>query len=89
MRAGCPGYEKQIETKEEFDHSCSICFSPLHNSEKFCSQECAWKNSRKVKWPSKERLERLMKTKTWTAIGKKYGVSCNAVRKWARKYGLL
>jgi uncharacterized protein YjcR len=26
---------------------------------------------------------------SWVDIGKKYGVSCNAVRKWARKYGLI
>jgi len=26
---------------------------------------------------------------SWVAIGRKYSVSDNAVKKWARKYGLL
>ncbi len=33
----------------------------------------------------KEDIENL----SWVAIGKKYGVSDNAVRKWAKKYGIL
>ncbi len=30
-----------------------------------------------------------MKTLSWSAIGRKYSVSCNTIRKWARKYKLL
>jgi hypothetical protein len=26
---------------------------------------------------------------TWTAVGRKYGVSDRAVRKWAKQYGIL
>ena len=47
-------------------------------------------NKRKVIRPSKEELEiLLLKNKNWCAIGRQYGVSDNAVRKWARWYGLL
>jgi len=30
----------------------------------------------------------MIDTMSWTAIGKKYGVSDNAVKKWARKYDI-
>ena len=45
--------------------------------------------SRKVERPTKEQLAEDIINLSWTAIGKKYGVSDNATRKWARKYGLL
>jgi len=45
---------------------------------------------RKVERPSKEHLKELLDIhKNWTYIGKKYGVSDNAVRKWARSYTLI
>jgi len=44
---------------------------------------------RKVKnRPSKEELEKLISGNNWSAIGRMYGVSDNAVRKWARNYGI-
>lgn len=46
-------------------------------------------DSRKVVWPSKEELAKLIEELPWTKIGKMFGVTDNAVRKWARKYGLL
>jgi 5-methylcytosine-specific restriction endonuclease McrA len=45
--------------------------------------------ARKVVWPTVEDLKDDISKLSWVAIGKKYGVSDNAVRKWARKYGLL
>ncbi len=43
---------------------------------------------RKVVRPEKEELEQMIKNMTWTAIGKEHGVSDNAVRKWAKAYGI-
>lgn len=43
---------------------------------------------RKTSWPSKEELSELIKTVPLTTIGKKFGVSDNAVRKWCKFYGL-
>jgi hypothetical protein len=46
--------------------------------------------SRKVvNRPSKEELQEMLSLMSWCAIGRKYKVSDNAVRKWARAYGLL
>lgn len=39
--------------------------------------------------PSKEQLAQEIDSMSFIALGKKYGVSDNAVRKWAKAYGLL
>lgn len=44
---------------------------------------------RKVKRPSKEILEQLIADMPMSSIAKKYGVSDNSVRKWAKSYGIL
>jgi hypothetical protein len=41
---------------------------------------------RKVERPTKEELEVLLSSKSWVEIGRTFGVSDNAVRKWARRY---
>lgn len=43
---------------------------------------------RKVERPSKEKLEELIINNPMTTIGKMYGVSDNAIRKWAKSYGI-
>lgn len=43
----------------------------------------------KVERPNKEELAVLMSVGSFSSIGRKYGVSDNAVRKWAKAYGLL
>jgi len=39
---------------------------------------------KKVEWPSPEQLLEDIRLLSWVAIGNKYGVSDNAVRKWAK-----
>ena len=43
---------------------------------------------RKVERPSKEELSQLLLESSFSAIGRTYGVSDNAVRKWCKSYGL-
>ena len=50
--------------------------------------ECANKLKRKVERPSKEKLSQLLQESNFSAIGRTYGVSDNAVRKWCKYYGL-
>lgn len=45
-------------------------------------------NSRKVTRPSKEELEKMINEEPVEVIGKKLGVSGNAVRKWCKHYGI-
>lgn len=55
----------------------------------YCSTECQHIAQRKVQRPSREELEAEMRiVGNWCALGQKYGVSDNAVRKWAKRYGL-
>jgi hypothetical protein len=66
---------------------CAVC-GRLGYGVKYCSQECAHLATRKVGWPDKETLRTDLLSMSWTAVGRKYGVSDNAVRKWAKFYGL-
>ena len=43
---------------------------------------------RKVSWPNKKELVNLILTMPFVKIGKQYGVSDNAVRKWCKYYDL-
>lgn len=54
-----------------------------------CSQECVHIAQRRCQWPSAEALLDLMITLgNWCAIARRFNVSDNAVRKWARHYSL-
>lgn len=46
-------------------------------------------SARKVTRPTKEELAELIESTSWVGIGRLYGVSDNAVRKWAKSYGIL
>lgn len=45
-------------------------------------------SQRKVLRPSKETLEFDIKSNSFLALSKKYGVTDNAIRKWCKRYGL-
>ena len=49
--------------------------------------DCRTKEKRK-NVPPKEDLEKLIYNTSFVQIGKQYGVSDNAVRKWCASYGL-
>lgn len=80
--------------KSSAQNKCKRCGKNIPNSREFCSKSCANKTREypdryKVAHPSKQQLKKDMESMSWLAIGRKYGVSDNAVRKWARKYDLL
>ncbi len=68
---------------------CNKEFQPEKRDAKFCSAKCSQMSQRRCSRPTKAELRNMMTKMSWTAIGKKYGISCNAVRKWAKTYGLL
>jgi transposase-like protein len=39
--------------------------------------------------PSAEELQKMLEETSFLAVGRKYGVSDNAVRKWAKKYKII
>jgi hypothetical protein len=74
---------------------CGKAFRPSFKAQKYCTRDC-WAASdsarrdrpdrRRVPRPSHEQLLADLATMTWVAVGAKYGVSDNAVRKWLRRY---
>lgn len=73
-----------------FKPCCKICGITLQHRQKlYCSEKCYIIGKRSVLCPPKEQLEKDINSMSYCAIGRKYGVSDNAVRKWARKYGIL
>ncbi len=77
--------EEKERRKLKSKISCFRCGKETSNS-KYCSHDCAEIGSRKVSRPSKRILLKDIQTMTYTAIGKKYGVSDNAIRKWEKQY---
>ena len=46
------------------------------------------KSNRVVQRPSKEYLEKELRESNFVAVGKKYGVTDNTIRKWCKNYGM-
>jgi hypothetical protein len=74
---------------------CATTFIPKYASQRYCSRDCGVHSkgsrepkpqTRKVERPSYEQLMDDVKSMSFVAIGRKYGVSDNAVRKWIRWY---
>ena len=65
--------------KDAKAHMCIKCFNKLNN--KFIKDT-------NIERPSREILKSQIRNENFVQIGKKYGVSDNAVRKWCKFYGL-
>ena len=94
MNRGMPIYGQtminmpdRISTRAKI-RRCPVCATPLDVQEEHCSVRCAGLSKRVCSRPSKEKLVSLLIKHSWLAIGKHYGVSDNAVRKWARSMNI-
>ena len=67
---------------------CPICQKDVFGT-KYCSLKCSALSRRKTTHPRRKTLAKLMENMSFCAIGRKYNVSDNAVRKWAKRYDLL
>jgi transposase-like protein len=78
---------------------CEECggeFAPKYGQQRLCTISCAKRNHtrvyaprreiRRVERPPYEQLMRELEETNYSAVGRKYGVSDNAVRKWVRWY---
>lgn len=83
-----PEFEYESESEPE-QNKCLDCTKPIYKTSKRCIS-CAGKKFivRKVpNRPSLEQLENdLEELKTMVAVGKRYGVSDNCIRKWIKNY---
>lgn len=82
------------------DRVCEACgrsYRPGYEAQRYCSQYCGNQydrthlrvprpETRKVPRPTYEQLKEDLTHMSWLAVGRKYGVSDNAVRKWLRWY---
>lgn len=97
LRLLCPNCHSQTDTftgrKLRKKYFCKKCYSKITKYSKSglcasCSKDPLLK--RKVEWPSVAELQEHINNKVpWTVLGRKYGVSDNSVRKWARKYKII
>lgn len=71
----------------EPQYKCESCGSPVYTKNSMCVS-CARLASRKVERPNREDLKKLIRTTSFTSIGKKYEATDNAVRKWCKAYKL-
>lgn len=63
---------------------CPTCNQPSYGT-KYCSSKCAQFSKRKVKArPTKQELVKMSEIMSMCAIGRKFGVSDNAIRKWMK-----
>lgn len=93
----CPNCNAQLDTTngKNINHgnykinTCIDCGKVISPKAIRCIN-CEYKHrtSEKVVGISREELKQLIRSTPFTAIGKKYNVSDNAVRKWCEKYNL-
>lgn len=66
---------------------CTICGKTITKGSTYC-QDCYRVQSRVVDRPDREKLKELIRSTSFSQIGKMYGVSDNAIRKWCDAYSL-
>lgn len=76
---------------------CGSTFRPGYPAQRFCGRECGQRgidrrsgvprpDTRRAERPSHAQLRAEVDAEGWSAVGRRYGVSDNAVRKWMRQY---
>ena len=87
------GRKNKIDREPRSCLRCGKDFIPKYRSHRYCSRRCgvhskgsraSKPDTRKVPRPSYEQLTADLETMSFVAVGRKYGVSDNAIRKWLR-----
>lgn len=81
--------------KRKYPISCNYCkkeFIPSRNIYKFCSKKCVGMfnsiTQKRVTRPPPIQLIEEIKSTNFCIVGRKYGVSDNAIRKWCKSYNI-
>lgn len=91
---GKTGNDKEhyyVTKREKFEKKCEHCqkvFQTNDKKQKFCSKKCTDEHQRRCVRPSKEELEKLILEKSYKELGRNFGVTDNAIRKWCIRYGI-
>lgn len=80
------GLEIQHE-KEKTEYFCVDCNKKISYRATRC-QKCSEIHNRIVERPDRETFKKEIRELPFTTLGKKYGVSDNAIRKWCDNYNL-
>ena len=102
LRIVCPNCAATLDThcgrNKKLARTCMVCgqsFRPGAPIQMHCSLECGGRSeaarlaafaARKVERPPYQQLLREIAETSWSAVGRRYGVSDNAVRKWVRYF---
>ncbi len=102
LRIVCPNCAATLDThcgrnlpRESLCKTCGKAFAPRTADRRFCSLRCvnlgrfvgvAHPERRKVERPSAAQLAKDLETMSYCAVGRKYAVSDNAIRKWLKWY---
>lgn len=76
-----------LEERRSGKNICPKCGKEKEARAKFCAT-CSKVESRKVERPTREVLKAEIRSTPMLTLGKKYGVSNTAIRKWCKNYGL-
>ena len=99
LRWICPNCDRQLPTfagknqsaKERYnsceENTCEKCGKVISKDAKYC-MNCYSIARQKVERPSPEQLEQELIESNFSAVGRKYGVSDNTIRKWCKTYGM-
>lgn len=83
-------YRGAKNKKEPAKKHCKYCGKEVSRwSKSLVCQDCSHRLQRKVERPEKEELKKLLETYTISEIGRKYGVSFQTVKKWAKRYNII
>jgi hypothetical protein len=92
------GRKNRIEKARRSCRRCGRSFVPGRPEQRYCSRQCGMRwdrsklrgrprpTSRRTTRPPYEKLLEEIETHGYCAVGRKYGVSDNAVRKWVKFY---
>ena len=81
--------ERTLERLHKNCVECGVEYVTTDKDSKYCSHDCTWVSSRVVKdRPEKDELYNMLLHNSFLAVGRKYGVSDNAIRKWCKSYGI-
>ncbi len=89
------GRANRVPAEDRSCLRCGVSFRPKSAPQRYCSRECGMRwlragrprpGARRVDRPPYEELIAEVEATNWSAVGRRYGVSDNAVRKWMRAY---
>jgi transposase-like protein len=89
------GRQRRVEVEPRPCARCAKPFLPKKPRQRYCSRSCGTRSdrsaatrlaARKVERPAYETLVHEVRELGYVAVGRKYGVSDNAIRKWLRQY---